>query len=224
MQIKANALTAEAFAPFGDVVEARGDRTVDINEGTSTRFHDLARIDVELENGRPLVNIFRASPYPKPLTLKMMEKHPLGSQLFMPLEKHAYLVAVAPAGEEVHSEDLVVFLAQAWRCAPCRPADTSPPIPQWMTCLWEALHAIDESSKNSSVPPLVLDYANYVLHNCETIRDESGRELYRPVLLFTGGDSERNLLRCLLAIESVSAQCQCSAWIERDISTVWAAW
>lgn len=112
MQIKAKALTAEAFAPFGDVVEARGDKAVDINEGTSTRFHDLARIDVELENGRPLVNIFRASPYPKPLTLKMMEKHPLGSQLFMPLEKHAYLVAVAPAGEEVHSEDLVVFLAQ----------------------------------------------------------------------------------------------------------------
>jgi ureidoglycolate lyase len=104
-------LTAEAFAAFGDVIEARSDTVININQGTSQRFHDLARVDVALGEGYPLVNIFRASPYPEPLTLSMMEKHPLGSQLFMPLQQHAYLVAVAQTSDQVSAGDITVFSA-----------------------------------------------------------------------------------------------------------------
>ena len=104
-------LTAEAFAAFGDVIEARSDTVININQGTSQRFHDLARVDVASGEGHPLVNIFRASPYPEPLTLSMMEKHPLGSQLFMPLQQHAYLVAVAQASDQVSASDITVFSA-----------------------------------------------------------------------------------------------------------------
>ena len=104
-------LTAEAFAAFGDVIEARSDTVININQGTSQRFHDLARVDVASGEGHPLVNIFRASPYPEPLTLSMMEKHPLGSQLFMPLQAHAYLVAVAQASDQVSAGDIAVFSA-----------------------------------------------------------------------------------------------------------------
>ena len=104
-------LTAEAFAAFGDVIEARSDTVININQGTSQRFHDLARLDVASDEGHPLVNIFRASPYPEPLTLSMMEKHPLGSQLFMPLQEHAYLVAVAQASDRVSAGDITVFSA-----------------------------------------------------------------------------------------------------------------
>ena len=104
-------LTAEAFAAFGDVIEARSDTVININQGTSQRFHDLARVDVASDKGHPLVNIFRASPYPEPLTLSMMEKHPLGSQLFMPLQEHAYLVAVAQASDHVSAGDITVFSA-----------------------------------------------------------------------------------------------------------------
>jgi hypothetical protein len=123
------------------------------------------------------------------------------------------LMAVIKEGQGAvqRARMVLVFLAQAWRCAPCLPTDTAPPVPQWIARLWEALHAIDRSTTDSSVPPLFLDYANYVLHNCETIRDESGRQMYGPVLLFTGGGTERNLLTCLLAIESVSMHCQPSA-------------
>jgi ureidoglycolate lyase len=93
-------LTAEAFRPFGDVVEASGGvRHFAINYGHTTRFHDLADIDTLQQGGRTGVSVFRSNPLPAPLELKIMERHPFGSQLFMPLSGRAYLVVVAPAGE-----------------------------------------------------------------------------------------------------------------------------
>ena len=121
-------LTAEAFAAFGDVIEARSDTVININQGTSQRFHDLARVDVAFGEGYPLVNIFRASPYPEPLTLSMMEKHPLGSQLFMPLQQHAYLVAVAQASDQVSAGDIAVFSASGNQGVNFRPGTWHHPL------------------------------------------------------------------------------------------------
>ena len=91
-------LTAAAFAPFGDVIEASEHaRQIPINHGYTTRFHDLAGIDVADGNGRAIVSLFRARPLNPPL-LKVFERHPLGSQAFMPLGGRPFLVAVAPAG------------------------------------------------------------------------------------------------------------------------------
>lgn len=91
-------LTAEAFAPFGEVIEAsdRAERTA-INYGSTTRFNDLARIDVADEGGHAIVSLFRARPL-DPLVLKVFERHPLGSQSFTPLSGRPFLVAVASAG------------------------------------------------------------------------------------------------------------------------------
>jgi ureidoglycolate lyase len=93
-------LTAEAFAPFGDVIEV-SDRVqrIEVNYGAADRFHDLAGIDVAEGGGRAAVSLFRARPLPAPLTLAVMERHPLASQAFVPLQGRPYLVAVAPAGE-----------------------------------------------------------------------------------------------------------------------------
>ena len=91
-------LTARAFAPFGDVIEARGD-PLSINYGASLRFHDLANVDTGGEGGRPIVSIFRSTPPAYPFTLKVMENHPVASQAFMPLSGRPYLVVVAPAGK-----------------------------------------------------------------------------------------------------------------------------
>ena len=102
-------LTVQAFADFGDVVEASTEKMFSINKGTTNRFHDLANIDVERDGGRPVVNIFRGTPYPFPLTIRMMENHPLGSQFFMPLDPFDYLVAVAEAKPTVMPEDVLVF-------------------------------------------------------------------------------------------------------------------
>ena len=60
-------LTVQAFADFGDVVEASQESMFSINEGTTNRFHDLASIDVERDGGRPMVNIFTGTPYPFPI-------------------------------------------------------------------------------------------------------------------------------------------------------------
>ncbi len=92
-------LTAEAFAPFGEVIEAseRAER-IAINYGYTTRFNDLARIDVAEAGGHAIVSLFRARPLDPPL-LKIFERHPLGSQSFTPLQGRPFLVAVAPAGD-----------------------------------------------------------------------------------------------------------------------------
>ncbi len=103
-------LTRAAFQPFGDVIETEGAARFEINNGAATRFHDLARVDVAAKGGHALVNVFRARPLPMPLTIAMLEKHPLGSQAFMPLGAEPFLVVVAPPGEAVAPDDLRVFL------------------------------------------------------------------------------------------------------------------
>ncbi len=110
--LRVEPLTRAAFQPFGDVIDAEGAQHFEINNGSTTRFHDLARIDVAAEGGRALVNIFRARPLPMPLAIAMMEKHPLGSQAFIPLAAAPFLVIVAPPGDAVAPPDLRAFLAQ----------------------------------------------------------------------------------------------------------------
>jgi len=107
--IKAEPLTAEAFAPFGDVIAAGGGERMMINDGTSERFNDIARIDVSAEGGRPNLSFVRAQPRELPLAVRMVERHPLGSQAFMPLGSAPFLVLVAPAGDNVSATDLRAF-------------------------------------------------------------------------------------------------------------------
>jgi ureidoglycolate lyase len=92
-------LTPEAFAPFGSVIEA-SDAAVklDINQGHAVRYDRLAEIDAADEGGVGVISLFRARPLGSPV-LRMFERHPLGSQSFVPLNGRPYLVAVAPAGE-----------------------------------------------------------------------------------------------------------------------------
>lgn len=93
-------LTAEAFAPYGNVIEPAGAaEAISINYGNTTRFHDLFPVDVADEGGEVCINVFRSYPLPDPITIKIMEYHPLGSQAFIPLGVEPYLVVVAPAGE-----------------------------------------------------------------------------------------------------------------------------
>jgi ureidoglycolate lyase len=96
--IKALPLTKAAFAPFGDVIEMDGAQHFAINSGHCERYHDLANLEVRGANGRQIISIFDANPYPLPLRLNMVERHPFGSQAFMPLNDNPFLVIVAPDG------------------------------------------------------------------------------------------------------------------------------
>lgn len=103
-------LTAEAFRPFGDVIEASdGARHFTINEGYAERFHDLAHIDVGMQAGRAIINIFRAQPRTLPMQLVLLERHQLGSQAFMPLSGRPYLVVVAPATPNADAPDVAAI-------------------------------------------------------------------------------------------------------------------
>ena len=88
-------LTAAAFARFGDVLEAAGAPDRLINQGLCERYHDRARLDFG-PDGRAGLSIFNASPRTLPYRLEMMERHPDGSQAFLPLTGHPFLVIVAP--------------------------------------------------------------------------------------------------------------------------------
>lgn len=88
-------LTAAAFAPFGQVIEVDGAVHYPINNGMTERYHDLARIELGGVHPRPLISIFRGKPYDLPLPLKLVERHPLGSQAFYPLTDLPFLVIVA---------------------------------------------------------------------------------------------------------------------------------
>jgi|1186.fasta_scaffold730973_1 ureidoglycolate lyase len=89
-------LSKESFAPFGEVLETDGAETRLINAGTCTRFHALAAVETRGAGARAVVSLFRAEPAALPLRLSMMERHPLGSQVFWPLSGGDWLVAVAP--------------------------------------------------------------------------------------------------------------------------------
>jgi len=98
--IKPEPLTAERFAPFGDIIEAGPTAEQrKINEGFTTRFHDLARLELTATGGHPGLSIFRSTPRTQPITLTMMERHQRSSQAFVPLGSAPYVVAVAPPGE-----------------------------------------------------------------------------------------------------------------------------
>lgn len=110
IRLNAEPLTAEAFAPFGDVIAAGGDGYIEINEGMARRYHDLAQVDVLAEGGRPLISIFRARPWFQPICLRVMERHPLGAQAFIPMHGDSFLVVVAPAGPAPAPSDLRAFV------------------------------------------------------------------------------------------------------------------
>jgi ureidoglycolate lyase len=89
-------LTREAFAPFGQVIEQAGGHHYPINSGNCERYHDLARVELGGPDPRPLISLMQARHFTLPLTLAMVERHPLGSQAFYPLSAHPFLVVVAP--------------------------------------------------------------------------------------------------------------------------------
>ena len=89
-------LSKGEFASFGDVVETGGAELRMINGGSTERFHDLATVDVTAGGGRAIVSLFRGQPFAPPIDIAMMERHPLGSQMFFPLAARPFLAVVAP--------------------------------------------------------------------------------------------------------------------------------
>ncbi|SNY90062.1 ureidoglycolate lyase [Cohaesibacter sp. ES.047] len=119
-------LTREAFAPYGDILELGAEPTMIINQGLCGRHHDLAKLDfvmTEEDDGRPGISLFDAEPRSLPYRLDLVERHPLGSQAFVPMSLDPFLVIVAPdeggtpgtpLAFETHSGQGINFHRDVW--------------------------------------------------------------------------------------------------------------
>lgn len=104
-------LSKAAFAPFGDVIETAGSDHFMINNGSTQRFHRLAEVQTANADDKAIISIFRAQALAMPLTIRMLERHPLGSQAFVPLRGKAFLIVVAPVGEQPVSGEVRAFIS-----------------------------------------------------------------------------------------------------------------
>ncbi len=113
-KILAQPLTREAFEPFGDVIDTEGSENFLINNGMCRRYHDITPVETSGAEARALINLFRCKPYDLPLELKMVERHPLGSQAFIPLSQHPFLVIVAEddSGKDVRPQAFLTHPGQ----------------------------------------------------------------------------------------------------------------
>jgi len=93
--LKPQKLTKAAFARFGEVLELEGAQHYGINQGFTERFHKLGEADTAAEGGSAIISMFVGEPRPAPIEIKLMERHPLGSQAFYPLQDRPWLVVVA---------------------------------------------------------------------------------------------------------------------------------
>jgi len=109
ISLRPEPLTSERFAAYGDVVETSLDKTNAMNEARFERFDDLC--DVDLGDGDVAVSVARCrTPTSLPLRVDMVERHPLGSQAFVPLTPCRMVVVVAPPGEGVEASELRAFV------------------------------------------------------------------------------------------------------------------
>jgi ureidoglycolate lyase len=103
IELRPQPLTRETFARFGEVIETSGRTPLHINQGFALRFDDLANIDVSSEGGHVKTSLFIAKARPQPLTVTLMERHPLGSQLFHPLQDKPWVVLVCTKPQDPSS-------------------------------------------------------------------------------------------------------------------------
>ena len=93
-RLKAQLITPEAFAPFGDVIQTTGHDHVLINDGMCKRFTDLAQFDIV--DGKVGLSLFQSQLRNLPYSCTLLERHPFGSQCFVPMSEGRYLIIVAP--------------------------------------------------------------------------------------------------------------------------------
>ena len=108
--IKPIKITRANFAAYGDLISSDDIKPMDINAGYAKRFDNLANINTSKDGGKTIVSIFSALKRNFPMKIDMMEKHPLGSQAFIPMNETTFLCFVAPPGESPEIDKLQSFI------------------------------------------------------------------------------------------------------------------
>tara|TARA_B100000427_G_scaffold31386_1_gene22998 strand:+ start:285 stop:782 length:498 start_codon:yes stop_codon:yes gene_type:complete len=108
--IKPIPMTKENFSKFGDMISTENIKPIEINNGYANRFDDIAKIDTANNNGETTISIFSALKRSFPMKIDMMEKHPLGTQAFIPMKETTFLTLVAPEGKKLKMDKIESFV------------------------------------------------------------------------------------------------------------------
>ena len=103
-------ITKENFSKFGDMITTDNIKPIEINEGYAKRFDGIANLNTSKDNGETTICIFSALKRSFPMKVDMMEKHPLGSQAFIPMKQTTFLVLVAPEGNKPDLNKIEAFI------------------------------------------------------------------------------------------------------------------
>ena len=108
--VKPTEISRSNFGAYGDLISTDNIDPMDINAGYAKRFDDLANVDTSIDGGKTVVSIFSALKRTFPMKIDMMEKHPLGSQAFIPMKETTFLTFVAPTGESPEISKIQSFI------------------------------------------------------------------------------------------------------------------
>ena len=108
--IKPKPITKENFSMYGDVITTKDIKPLEINNGYAKRFDGIANLDTSTDNGETTICIFSALKRSFPMKVDMMEKHPLGSQAFIPMKETTFLAFVAPEGDKPDLNKVEAFI------------------------------------------------------------------------------------------------------------------
>ena len=103
-------ITKENFSKFGDMITTADIKPIIINKGYAKRFDGIANLNTSKDNGETTICIFSALKRSFPMKIDMMEKHPLGSQAFIPMKQTTFLVLVAPEGNKPDLNKIEAFV------------------------------------------------------------------------------------------------------------------
>ena len=110
INIRPDIITTETFSTFGDIISMEKHKSLEINKGYALKYDDLAKIDVTKNQGKPKVSIFDAKARKFPIKIEMMERHPLGSQAFLPYSNCIFLIVVSPCGDKPVIDNIKAFV------------------------------------------------------------------------------------------------------------------
>ena len=108
--IKPKKITNKNFKKFGEIISTKKIKPININNGYAKRFDNLCKINTSLKKGNTIMSIFSTRKRKFPMNIKMMEKHPLGSQAFIPMKETKFLVFVAPKGKKPNVKKIESFI------------------------------------------------------------------------------------------------------------------
>ena len=108
--IKPVSITKDNFSQFGDVISTKDIKPIEINNGYAKRYDEIANLNTSKDNGETTISIFSALKRNFPMKIDMMEKHPLGSQAFIPMKETTFLAFVAPNGDKPDLNKIEAFI------------------------------------------------------------------------------------------------------------------